>query len=222
MDYIRERAADWAVTDFIPYGGLVNTFIRWGASRMLGYSTRTVEILVGINELEKKYPLANSLKWKTEIYAYWLSGEGISPFYKEELRAGIIKQLIVPHPETPYLKSLRQSLGDVSVKYDFARQILSTTKLARQYGIPVKWHMGFTGVSSTIWTDKKQDGWIHLDIIWPFISSEHRHVIRIEKKRDPDIFSQYKEAFDRLWSSIPAEVAGEELGNLLTKYQVSE
>src|SRR5688500_13519872 len=149
MDQIREAAAWIATTDFCPWP--LNHLARWFGCKMLGYSNRFAESIVSQSRLIQKYPIKHSLGVGNEVYACWLSGEGVITDHDEGLlRSGAVKELIVPDPDSPYLLILRESFGAKKNAYDFPNQIRRMTKQAMDYGIPVKWFKGVPGMSVTV------------------------------------------------------------------------
>ena len=207
MDKTRSWAQWLAVHDsissHIPFASLLNKAIRFGISKMLGYSTKTLEVMIGLERLKEKYGFSKFIDSIESIDAYWLTGLGIITENGELFRRGLIRKIMLPHPEITYksLENLRGSLGIVGPAYNIVEQIRSTTKYAQHFHVPVKWLHDFPTVSLTIINTKDGDGWIHQDIIWPFIDGEKRQIMRIERKREGGLFMQYQDAFNKLWDS---------------------
>lgn len=200
-----DRTRSWveslAVTDFILWGGVVNKVIRWGACKILGYSTRTTEIIVSQARLRQKYPLEKELAMGDALHACWLSGEGVLPEHEDLFKSGVIKKLLLPDPASPYLSVLRESFGDKKPAYDFPAQIRNMTALAKNYRIPIRWLKGMAGMSVTVCEPQNGKAWAHLDILFPSIDPTKRHIIRLDGTRDNDIIGQYRNAIDQLFGN---------------------
>lgn len=194
MDQIREMAAWFATTDFLPWP--LNRLTRWCGCKMLGYSNRNSEIIVSQERLRNKYPIAKCLE-------AWLSGEGVLTEHEEGLlKAGTIKELIVPDPDSPYLSVLQESFGAKRDAYDFAGQIRRMTKLAIRYQIPVKWFRGVPGMSVTVGNPSQPNAWAHLDLIWPGIDPNKRIIVRLEGNHDGDLIGQYRNAINAMFHNV--------------------
>ena len=80
-----------------------------------GYATGGIraqlEYFDGRVKLEQRSPIDEQCKSGNAIYGGWLTGEGFLSSDNTCLRNGTIKKIVLPSPQTPYLETLRRSLG---------------------------------------------------------------------------------------------------------------
>ena len=66
------------------------------------------------------------------------------------------------------------------------------TTAARRHCIRVRWYDGFTGVGLLTFNPNQQSGWIHMELILPFVEPSRRLTIRLDRKNDE---RQFKEIY---------------------------
>lgn len=160
----------------------------------------TVHYFADRAALDAASPLSEQFKLGNEIYAFWIAGQGVFQNHPDVLTRGVIRKLVLPHPDTPALVTLRESIENKEM-YPLPEDIRSGTKLARRHGIPVRWYRGFLGVGGHIGNAGKTDAWVMVELTLPFIEPTKRQSLRLETLRQGHEVKAWIDWYERLWSA---------------------
>jgi hypothetical protein len=86
---------------------------------------RFVEFLATREELDSKYPLSEQLRPGNKVYGAWLTGKAVFAGHRQALEQGILQKVVLPHPDSPTLKSLSASLTPHDTFFKFADEVVS-------------------------------------------------------------------------------------------------
>lgn len=146
------------------------------------------------DEVERRFPARQIFRGKDhKVYGLWLTGHGVlRTLDKDHCN---IRQLVLPNPQTAYLKRLEESTYQ---EFDFPRIIQQMTNRAKDLGIEVYWYGDFTGVAVTICDPDRKSGWVNVEPILPHMKIGERPHFRILKRRREEEVLRYWECFQEI------------------------
>jgi hypothetical protein len=156
---------------------------------------KTVEFFPTRTELEEKYPLKAIFAPGNEIYAYFLSGQGVYVWSRDRFKQ--TKRLLLPRPNGSYMRML-QTLSK-NEYLNAPDQIKTTTRLGQEYGVEIRWFDDFIGMALLFCNPEDSGGWVQIESSIPFVEAHDKHVVRIEKAVYPEFYKKLYAAYKKMW-----------------------
>lgn len=164
-----------------------------------------IEFFPTIEDLRVKHPLSETFKPGNEIYAYFLTGEGVFAEHSDYVKC--IKQLILPEPNENNLARLRRLNSSI----DYESQIMTYANKVRQHDRRlVRFHEDFLGISLLFCNPSKSDGWVQLGIILPETESSERQHFRFPKAIHESGFISLYKTFEKIWNKSDEKTGQED------------
>lgn len=148
-----------------------------------------VEYFPDRDALNKAYPIKEQFARGNDIYAFWVAGRGMLEYHAEHLQNDVLRELILPHPETHALKTLASSIDKTADIYDLAEHIKTNTRVfQREFGTAVYWFREFLGIGGHIGNPGRDDAWAVLEFTLPFVAPTKRQSILIRGKEAVEVW----------------------------------
>jgi hypothetical protein len=181
----------WAVTAVL--AGLIYIVYRIG---LWVAGIRSPKVYTSRRKLEDgkrggAYPLDEA----ETAHCVWLSG---GKTFNADSDLKKIKKLILPNPNASSTRNFQKAN---KAGTDFCNMILTTTRVARERNIPIRWYPEFIGTSWWIADRDKESAFVHFELILPESTGRDRPSFRIYRWQDEDAYDEHCRIFDELWDA---------------------
>lgn len=127
-----------------------------------------------------------------EMDALFLIGDNVT---SQAIDLQKVKRMLLPRPDSDSVRYFSQNGG----RPNTPELIRESTKTALGKGIKVRWTDEFVGYSLYILDKNAHDARVHIEYILPTMLPARRPSLTIWKRRFPNAFTAFLDAYDGLW-----------------------